>query len=147
MKKRLLSHAVVLMMAAACFHAQAGTCKLVALVPQGDMLPVEGVGRVSLGEADNKAHPTAWQGPVTMGACSLDLGIVEAPLIGAGAGSFYLTTYSGAVRKVALIDSAACKVVWKSAPFVGQVKVVWRGLKLGGTTIVVDEHCMPRRRR
>jgi hypothetical protein len=147
MNRHTLRAAAAITLTTMCCHLHAAECKLAILTPENGALKVDGIGTVSLGEADNAAQPKAWQGPVSAGACALDVGLIEAPIIGTSGGPVYLTTYSGALRKVVLVDAAACKVVWRSAPFVGEVNVAQGRLKLGKTVVALDGRCLPKQRR
>ena len=147
MKLHALQAVAAFALTTACCHLHAAECELAVLTPENAALNIDGVGTVSLGEADDAARPKAWQGPVRVGACSLDIGLIEAPIIGTSGGPVYITAYSGALRKVMLVDAAACKVVWRSAPFVGDVTVAPGRLKLGKTVVALDGRCLPKRRR
>jgi hypothetical protein len=110
---------------------EALACRLVDVDPHLGHFSV-GPWTIDLGEADDKAHPRAWQGPITIAAgdkaaCTIDaeVSIVERPLY-IGGHRLLATTYSGSNRTVFGIDMRTCKVVWRSAPFAGTV-----GLKAG----------------
>jgi hypothetical protein len=98
---------------------------------------------VNLGEADNAANPNAWQGPLVAGNCTLDMGIIERPLLLTPANLLYVPSYSGSARTLALVDLNACSVRWQSAPFSGRLKIDRRALHLGGRRIALDQHCIP----
>ncbi len=119
----------------------AAICTLRALTPNGERLSVPGVGEVALGAADDAAQPAAWQGPLVSGTCSVDIGIIELPIFASQTGRLYVTTYSGAVRRMSLVDFKSCKVSWQSKPFVGAVQVEAAGLKLGSSRFKLDAHC------
>lgn len=124
-----------------CVAARAG-CELKPLVPQGDIVRTDNL-TIALGEADNPAKPTAWQGPVAAGSCTLDLGIIEPPLMLASGRFLYVPTYSGSVRTLYLIDPAACTILWKSREFSGQLNIGPKALILGGQRIILDGKCVP----
>ena len=135
---------LMVMMAA---HAGAANCGIETLRPRGNVLKVRGIGAVSLGAADDLARPIAWQGPMSAGTCSLDLGIIEAPFMATSPGTVYVTTYSGAMRRVALVDLGACKIRWHSKPFVGAVQADSAGLTLGKRRLSFNAQCVPQVRR
>lgn len=58
-------------------------------------------------------------------------------------GFLYVTTYSGSIRRVALVDVAACSIRWESKPFVGAVRADAQGLDLGSIRFTFDRHCVP----
>lgn len=136
-----------LLMVISAEHANSADCKIETLEPRGNILKVRGVGDVSLGAADDLARPMAWQGPMSAGTCSLDLGIIEAPFMATSPGTVYVTTYSGAMRRVALVDLGACKIRWQSRPFVGAVQADSAGLTLGKRRLTFNGHCAPQVRR
>lgn len=117
-------------------------CDLQTLTPQGSELRA-GSSTVNLGEADNAADPNAWQGPLVVGACTLDMGIIEPPLLLTPANLLYVPTYSGSVRRLTLVDLNACKARWQSAAFTGSLRIDQRALHLGGKRIALDAHCVP----
>lgn len=124
-------------------HAAATSCSTEIIKPHRDMISLPHVGDVSLGTPDDSNPPTAWQGPMSAGACSLDLGIIEAPFLASHSGAVFVTTYSGAMRSVALVDLRACIVRWKSRPFVGDVRADAAGLRLGQRYIAFNKLCVP----
>lgn len=63
----------------ASMAAHAG-CRLQALVPHGSEARV-GALPLKLGDADDAIAPQAWQGPLVAGKCTLDIGIIERPLM------------------------------------------------------------------
>jgi hypothetical protein len=138
-----------LSLVAMALAADAGAtgCTLKPLQPTGDTLQLSGVGQVSLGAADDSAHPRAWQGPIAAGACTLDLGIIEAPFLTARPGALFITTYSGALRTVSLVDFGACKVIWQSTPLTGAVRTTPAGLQLGEQRIALNARCLPKAHR
>jgi hypothetical protein len=117
-------------------------CRLQTLAPHGSEVQA-GAAMVNLGEADNASSPTAWQGPLVAGACTLDLGIIEPPLLLAQTNLLYVPTYSGSVRTLTLVDLNACAVRWKSATFSGPLKIGPRTLQLGAKRIALDARCVP----
>lgn len=117
-------------------------CSLQTVTPTGNALRA-GSATVNLGEADDAANPHAWRGPLAAGACTLDIGIIEPPLLLTPANLLYVPTYSGSVRTLTLVDLNACSVRWKSAPFSGRLKVGSRALRLGANRVALDAHCVP----
>lgn len=117
-------------------------CKLRTLTPSGNSVQV-GAATLDLGEADNASTPSAWQGPLVAGACSLNLGIIEPPLVLTPTDLVYVPTYSGSVRRLTLVDFGRCSVRWKSAPFSGDLKIGSHELNLGGKRIALDAQCLP----
>ena len=139
----------ILSLASMALAADAGAagCILKPLHPAGETLQLRGVGQVSLGVADDGARPRAWQGPIAAGACTLDLAIIEAPFFSAHSGAMFVTTYSGALRTVSLVDLGACKIAWQSTPFTGTVRAVPGGLQLGARRVGLDAQCLPQARK
>ena len=139
----------LLLLVSMALAADAGavTCTLTPLHPTGETLQLGGIGQVSLGMADDSARPRAWQGPISAGACTLDLGIIEAPFLTARPGAMFVTTYSGALRTVSLVDLGACRIAWQSTPFTGAVESDAGGLKLGSRRVGLDARCLPKARR
>jgi hypothetical protein len=117
-------------------------CNLQALTPHGSEMRA-GAASVNLGEADNASSPTAWQGPLVAGACTLDVGIIEPPLLLAQGKLLYVPSYSGSVRTLTLVDLNTCSVRWKSMAFSGRLTIGPRALHLGGRRIALDAHCVP----
>lgn len=132
---------LVIAMMAGTSGVNAANCTLQSLTPDGESLSVPGVGKVALGTADDVARPAAWQGPLVSGACTFDIGIIELPIFASKPGHLYVTTYSGAVRRMSLVDFKSCKVSWQSKPFVGPVQVEAGGLKLGKSRLNFDARC------
>lgn len=121
-------------------------CRLQHLNVRGSQLKV-GAKTVNLGAADAGNRARAWQGPLVAGACKLDLGIIEAPLVGATATLLYVPTYSGSVRRLTLVDLRSCSVRWQSAAFSGALRIGPRALDLGGKRIELNASCIPTVRR
>jgi hypothetical protein len=121
-------------------------CQLQHLNVRASQLRV-GATTVNLGAADAGRRARAWQGPLVAGACKLDLGIIEAPLVGATATLLYVPTYSGSVRRLTLVDLRSCSVRWQSAPFSGPLRIGPRALDLGGKRIALNANCLPTTRR
>jgi hypothetical protein len=117
-------------------------CNLQTLTPHGSEVRA-GAASVNLGQADNALNPTAWQGPLVAGACTLDVGIIEPPLLLAQGKLLYLPSYSGSMRALTLVDLNTCSVRWKSAAFSGRLAIGPRALHLGGKRIALDAHCVP----
>lgn len=128
---------------AACGLAQA-ECVLRTLEPQGSEVHA-GDLTVNLGEADDPARPTAWQGPLVAGACRIELGIIEPPLALGGEAYLLVPTYSGSVRKLSVVDLKGCSVLWESAGFSGGLKIGPHGLELGGKRVELGRECLPLR--
>jgi hypothetical protein len=141
MSQRITAAVIALALIAVMSKAEAASCTLQALAPNGQTVAVPGVGEVALGVADNAAQPAAWQGPLAIGACSVDIGIIELPIFASPPDRLYVTTYSGALRQMSLVDLKACKVSWHSKPFIGAVQADARGLKLGKQRIRFDAQC------
>ena len=76
-------------------------------------------------------------------ACTLDLGIIEGPLMMTNARMLYVPTYSGSVRRLFLVDLQACKIRWESAAFSGKLDIAPRALLLEDRRIAIDSHCIP----
>jgi hypothetical protein len=118
-------------------------CALKSLAPHGSTLTV-GVSTINLGEADDPSAPTAWQGPLTAGTCSLEVGTIEQPMALTPSQLLYVTTYSGSLRTVALFDLNKCSVRWKSGPFGGKVAFTDSALVLGQKKIPINDQCLPK---
>jgi hypothetical protein len=76
---------------------------------------------LSLGEPDDRDHPTAWQGPLIVrtanGArCEMrpQLGILTTPILHDGGRLLVVTTYSGSNQQIEALDLTSCRVVLKS---------------------------------
>ena len=121
--------------------AHAG-CRLQALVPHGSEARV-GALPLKLGDADDAIAPQAWQGPLVAGKCTLDIGIIERPLMLAPGNLLYVPTYSGSLRKLMLVDLAHCAIRWQSAAFSGRLTIDAQQLHLGETHIALDARCLP----
>lgn len=104
---------------------------------------------VSLGEADDAAHPSAWQGPlrITVGAapaCTASdaVAIIEAPLW-LGDGVIYVPTYSGSNNRLYAVDVRSCRVLWRSWPYSGPTRYTHGQLRIGARTVPPDHRCRP----
>lgn len=117
-------------------------CKLHTLTTHGSEARA-GRSIVNLGEADDAIRPTAWQGPLVAGACGLEVGIIEGPLVMTSSDLLYVPTYSGSVRQLFLVDLRACSVRWKSTTFSGSLRIGPRALSMGGRRIGLDARCLP----
>lgn len=120
----------------------AARCTLKPLVPHGSSV-IAGTATINLGDADESTAPTAWQGPLKAGTCTFDIGIIEQPMALTPVQSVYVTTYSGSMRTVTLLDLNKCSVRWKSAPFVGKVALMNSALRLGQKRIALNDQCLP----
>ncbi|MGZ3181998.1 MAG: hypothetical protein ACXU8N_06110 [Telluria sp.] len=120
----------------------ASACQLTSVEPRNGELHIGNV-RWALGEADDEHRPSAWQGPLHAGRCSIELGIIERPFALTSNSMLFLNTYSGSERELNLVDLKACKVRWKSGRFVGNVTLDARGLRLGKRSIRLSESCWP----
>lgn len=134
---------IALLGSAIAANASTHGCALVQIEPIEGRLVIDGAQDALLGEADNSVGPSAWQGPITSGRCTVDLGIIEAPFFAVGKGKVYVTTYSGSARNVVLVDLEACKVTWRSKPFTGEVTVTRDGLKMGARQVRTNAQCIP----
>ena len=117
-------------------------CRLHPVTPVGSTAQANGQ-TIRLGVADDAIRPVAWQGPLMADACTLDLGIIEGPLMMTNARMLYVPTYSGSVRRLFLVDLKACKIRWESAAFSGKLDIAPRALLLGDRRIAIDSHCIP----
>jgi hypothetical protein len=117
-------------------------CTLEPLVPH-DSKVTAGTATLDLGHADDPSTPTAWQGPLTTGTCTFDIGIIERPMAMASSELLYVTTYSGNMRTVTLVDLDKCSVRWKSGPFAGKAALTPSALTLGQKRVALDERCLP----
>ena len=117
-------------------------CALKTLEPKGTVI---GAGAFDLtrGEADDRVHPSAWQGPLVTGKCTLELGIIEPPLVLVSNSLLYVPSYSGNMRTLSLVDLAACSVRWRSWAFSGDLRISPTALELGGQRVKLDGNCLP----
>jgi outer membrane protein assembly factor BamB len=130
--------------------ALAGACDMVALPVVHGRASARGV-TVTFGAADDAAHPTAWQGRVTISTGSVpacvaggEVSIVEAPIL-LGHGILYVPTYSGSNNRVYAVDTQSCRVLWRSAYFNGTTSFRGDRLKMGGKSVRLDDDCRPMR--
>ncbi len=128
--------------------ATAQTCRYVLLDPGSGRIRTGDLS-IDLGEADDTAKPTAWQGPISLAhpgspPCSVDPGvsIVERPIFLDGQ-HLLVTTYSGSNRVVFAVDTATCQVLWRSRPFAGQVRLEGDTLHTGNRTAKLEAGCVP----
>jgi hypothetical protein len=143
MKTSLPALFFVLVTAALAPNAPAAAgCTLEPLVPR-DTKVTAGAAALDLGAADDPSAPTAWQGPLTTGTCSFDIGIIERPMALAPFQLLYVTTYSGSMRTVTLVDLNKCAVRWKSRPFAGKADLTPSALTLGHKHVALDAQCLP----
>ncbi|MCS0607768.1 hypothetical protein NX773_06285 [Massilia solisilvae] len=112
------------------------------LAPQEDKVSI-GLRTISLGEPDDPQQPTAWQGPLRVGRCSFDIGIIELPIALTSKGQLFVATYSGSVRNIALFDLDACKVRWEGQAFAGALQLTSDELKMGDEVLKLDGECVP----
>jgi hypothetical protein len=124
----------------------AARCALRPLAPKAGKVIV-GAATVNLGDADDAAVPTAWQGPLKAGTCTFEIGIIEQPMALTPSRLMYVTTYSGSMRAVTLVDLNTCSVRWKSGPVAGKVVLTDSALTLGQKRLALDAQCLPTRRR
>lgn len=117
-------------------------CVLHPVTPVGSTARVNGQ-TIQLGDADDAVRPAAWQGPLVADACTLDLGIIEGPLMMTSARMLYIPTYSGSARRLFLVDLQSCKVRWQSAAFVGKLSISQRKVQLGDLRVALDARCVP----
>ncbi len=117
-------------------------CKLQTLTPKGDEIHANEL-TIKLGVADDATRPTAWQGPLVFGYCSLDIGIIEQPLKLADGHFLYVPTYSGSLNTLYVVDLRACKIQWQSQTFSGALTISSKGLELDKRHIPLDEKCFP----
>lgn len=118
-------------------------CTLEVLKPLGSSVLADG-RTIDLGEADQPKNPSAWQGPLRVDACSLDMGIIEEPLVFVAPKFLYVATYSGSNRMFRLVDLDRCSMKWKSRQFSGGLDVTKRGIWLGGQQVRLNQACLPR---
>lgn len=108
-------------------------------------------GNVSFdfGEEDNANNSQAWQGPLVINqnngsSCTVssDVSVLERPFYQDGK-NLLVTTYSGSNKKIFIIDIAACRVLWRSRPFTGEVSMTRDVLQLGKEKVGFDTNCIP----
>lgn len=104
---------------------------------------------VTLGNADNRDHPRAWSGPVTMSlegqsACTSpeSVSIVQEPLL-LGKGTLFVSTYSGNQRRTYALDIHTCRVVWKSPVYFTDPSYAHGTLMIGSRPLLLDKACRP----
>lgn len=123
-----------------CIGANA-KCKLEILAP-AETTALAGDRRVSLGDSDSPTSPHAWLGPLQFGQCSLEMGIIEAPLVYVAPNFLYVASYSGSNRTLQLVDLDHCAVKWTSKRFTGKVVVQRQAIVLGGVKVPLKA-CLP----
>ena len=117
-------------------------CHLEMLAPQGSEVRSAAL-IIKLGDADNPVAPTAWQGPLVAGDCTFELGIIEQPLALASDRWLYVSTYSGSIRRLTLLDLRTCSIRWKSTAFSGALNINPKALDLGERHVPLNGQCLP----
>jgi hypothetical protein len=127
--------------------AAGDACQYTSLEPIGPLS--FGNFRVELGDADDVAKPTAWQGPIVISRnaerkCTVDpsVSLIERPLFQDGL-HLLVTTYSGSERTVFSIALGSCKILWRSQPFAGDVRLDESKLYLGKAAVRLNRGCLP----
>ncbi|MBC7453325.1 MAG: hypothetical protein H7335_06405 [Massilia sp.] len=123
----------------ASMAAHAG-CRLQTVAPHASEARA-GALSFTLGKADEAIAPKAWQGPLVARACTLDIGIIERPLMLTSGNLLYVPTYSGSMRKLMLVDLARCAIPWQSGAFSGNLTFGPQQLQLGAMRIALDARC------
>ncbi len=129
---------------ASCFGVQA-KCQLNKLNLQSGNERIS-IGALSLGEADNPEKPTAWQGPLKIDECIVDVGVIEQPLIIADGRYLLVTLYSGSTRQVIMVDPRSCTTRWTSPTFTVPPEIESNALRIDGIRVELDNSCMLSRR-
>lgn len=87
-----------------------------SLSMQADKDTTFGNYTLHLGEPDNPAHPTLWQGPLTIASgtasCTADVSLVGAVYAAAGRSFVIVVSSSGSSAVVNFIDLASCSAKW-----------------------------------
>lgn len=128
--------------------AVAGACHLAPVNIVGGVGRLGGVS-VAFGAADDAQHPAAWQGPLrittgTARACTVsdEVAIVENPVM-IGGGVLYVPTYSGSNNRLYAVDTASCRVLWRSPAFNGPTRFMDGHLTIGRHRVPLDRRCRP----
>ena len=128
--------------------AVACACRLAPVNIVGSVGKLDGVS-VAFGAADDARHPAAWQGPLritkgTAPACTVsdEVAIVENPVL-IGGGVLYVPTYSGSNNRLYAVDTASCRVLWRSPAFNGPTSFKDGRLTIGGRRVSLDRRCRP----
>ncbi|RKP43490.1 hypothetical protein D7S86_28840 [Pararobbsia silviterrae] len=126
----------------------ASACDLVPFQIAGDSGKA-GPITIGLGEPDNVAHPTAWQGPLTISTASTPtctvsdaVSIIERPIVSAR-GVLFVQTYSGSTHFVYAVDASTCAVIWRSDGFAGTAIFGTNTVVVGAKTTPLDQACHP----
>lgn len=133
----------------ALLPACASACDVVSLPVSGNQVQAGNI-RVTLGEADDPQHPTAWQGPLQVHAAdgrtctvSEDVAIVEKPLLLGNGHILFVPTYSGSTNRVYAVDLQDCRVRWKSLEFSGATSHASDVLIMGRLKTKLPMSCVP----
>jgi hypothetical protein len=129
-----------MLMASAASAAE--SCKIEMLTPKGNTVSA-GPYTLDLGEADDRNQPTAWQGPLTTGQCSLDISIITKPMALGASRYLFVRSYSGSNDTVAIADLHNCAILWTSKPFSGKWSISSRELVLAGKSVPLADTCLP----
>ncbi|HCE09621.1 MAG TPA: hypothetical protein DEQ40_13675 [Oxalobacteraceae bacterium] len=127
----------------------AQTCHYVVLDPRAGKVSA-GKLTIDLGQGDDAMAPRSWQGPIAIAqsggtSCTVDsdVSILERPIYLDGKSHLLVTTYSGSNRVVFAIDATTCRVLWRSKPFVGSVRLKAGVLQTGKQRTKFGSHCTP----
>lgn len=90
---------------------------------------------LTLGEPDDSANPTAWQGPLRIDGCQADVSLITAVYGASNAGYLVVATYSGSTRSLYFIDLATCKDLWPP------VESSAGGITVGGDLATLPAEC------
>ncbi|TFW19880.1 hypothetical protein E4L96_11055 [Massilia arenosa] len=146
MKSRSVAVLVLIAFATTLAFANAAeNCGVQILKPYGSSVQAGDI-TADLGPADDSKQASAWLGPITVGACSFDLDIIEEPLAITSRGQLIVSTYSGSQRTVSLLNLATCETTWQSATFEGRFEIRSGILHLGTSRYALDERCRPIKR-
>jgi len=125
------------------------TCDLAPLAIAGREVTLTGA-RADLGDPDDAAAPTAWQGPIRITrddgrSCTTsdEVGLISRPLFSSPGGALLVSTYSGGNQRLFLISQADCGTLWRSPVFSGQISVEGSTLTAGKRTYRLDPDCRP----
>jgi hypothetical protein len=130
--------------------AGGATSHFVRLTPHGSIVQA-GKFQLNLGEADNSAAPTAWQGPIVVTdskrhTCnvSADVSIVTNPIFLAHGNLLYINTYSGSENTLYIVNAQTCAIKWTSPAFAGIPRITDNTLYLPDVkTYSIDPEGVP----
>lgn len=98
---------------------------------------------INLGEYPPVSTISTWDGPVKYKSCTVDIGIIERPVLKTSSGYFFVPTFSGSSRIVYLLDLDTCEPVWTSNDFEGGFDITSERIKMSSLELPLDSNCKP----